>query len=374
VKYRLIDSVESLEQARAALEGSTQLYLDTEFESNRNGTRLCLLQVSRGHEVLLIDAVKLPDLTTLRPVFENPTTEWVLHAGVQDVHLIAQSMKLSPPPRLFDTQVAWSMSSAENSVSLSYLQFKLLGVRSSKAHQADDWILRPLPESQLRYAASDVEHLPKLAELLIETAKSKQRLELVYQASHEALTPLREPPAPLKLESFRNAWQLDAKNQAGLLFLIAWYNGLSADEKRDTPDTKTLLSIASRLPESIDVLGRIKGVQRNFVQHFGRRVVTGMAEAARNSKAEDFTPIDPPPYATFAETRLDAWLGTLRAEICTGLEVAPEFVLPARVLKELKFELQERGSAGLEATLQGFRRALLGPALRAFCDQHPPPL
>lgn len=374
MKYVLVDSLSALEQAAAILAGSSRLFLDTEFESNRNGTRLCLLQVSTGQEVLLIDAVKLSDLSLLRPAFENKLVEWVLHAGVQDVHLIAQRLGLEPPPRLFDTQVAWSMLSAEHSVSLAYLQFKLLGVRSSKAHQADDWILRPLPESQLRYAATDVEHLPKLAEILSAQATQKQRLELVYAASHESLTPLREAPAPLRLESFRNAWQLEARNQAGLLFLIQWYNGLTHEEKRDAPDTKTLLSIASRLPDGLDVLGRIKGVQRGFVQRYGRRIVSGLSEAAKNAKTDSFQPIDPPPYATFAETRLDAWLGTLRAEVCTGLEVAPEFVLPTRVLKELKTQLQETGAAGLEAALSGFRQALLAAPLRAFCEQHPPPL
>ncbi len=374
MSYVLVDDAASLEGALADLSGAEQLYVDTEFESNKSGQRLCLLQVSAGRTIYLVDAIKLPRLDALAKVFQSPGVEWILHAGLQDVQLIVEQLRLAPPARLFDTQIAWALVSAENSVSLAYLQFKLLGVRSSKAHQADDWIKRPFSPSQLRYAASDVEHLPRLVERLTALAGQEGRLDLVRQASREALNPIREATPPLRLEAFRNAWQLEARSQAGLTFLIDWYNQLPNDEKRDAPDVKTLLAIASRLPEDIDALGRIKGVARGVVSRHGRRLVTGLASAANNANVEAFTPIDPPPYATFAETRLDAWLGTMRAEVCASLEVSPEFVLPARVLRDLKVDLQRHGAAGISAALSGFRLTLLGPSLTAFCEQHPPPL
>jgi hypothetical protein len=87
----------------------------------------------------------------------------------------------------------------------------------------------------------------------------------------------------------------------------------------------------------------------------------------------DFVPIEPQPYATFAEVRCDAWLGLLRAEICAALEVSPEHVLPLRVLRELKAKLQEGGPVRLSDALRGYRKRLLGSAIDEFCERQPPP-
>lgn len=374
VAYTWVETPEALAKAIEKLRRAPRLYLDTEFESNKNGTRLCLLQISDGEEIFLIDPLRLDKLDELGDALARPEAEWVLHAGLQDVELLERRLHVRAPKKLFDTQIAYALSSAEHNVSLAYLLYKLLGVRSDKAHQTDDWLRRPLPETQLAYAASDVEHLPELAARLRERAEAKDRLDLVHRASWETLEPTRDPPAPLRLESFRNAWQLGPKNQAGLRFLIDWYNALSEDDKRDAPETKTLLALASRLPETPDVLARIKGVPRGFSQRHGKRVVLGLLEAARQAKGDDFVPIEPPPYGSFPEVRLEAWLGWARAEICTALEVAPELVLPSRILRELKNQLLSEPPTELTRTLTGYRELLLGEALRRFCEKHPPPV
>jgi ribonuclease D len=273
---------------------------------------------------------------------------------------------------VFDTQVAWALLSPEASVSLSYLKFKLLGLREGKPHQADDWLRRPLSDSQLRYAAGDVQHLPALAQLLAERAEAKSRLELVFQASHEALEPAHEPAAPLSLASFRNAWQLGPRSQAGLRFLIDWYQQLPAEDKERAPEMKTLLALAARMPESVDALARIKGASPAFVKRYGKQIVDGLREAA--SLSADFVAIDPAPYATFAEIRYDGWLGLLRAEVCAALEVSPEHVLPARVMRELKAKLQGKRPVRLSDALRGYRKHLLGSAVDEFYERQPPPL
>ncbi|HSC85662.1 MAG TPA: hypothetical protein VLC09_00245 [Polyangiaceae bacterium] len=372
--WLLVDDEAKLEQAVAELTGKPRLFIDTEFESNKSGQRLCLLQISAGERIFLIDPLRVAKPDPLRPLLGAPGVEWVLHAGLQDVHLVTDRLNVPAPSRLFDTQIAWALLSAESNVSLAYLQYKILSVRGSKAHQADDWLKRPLPDSQLRYAASDVERLPAMSDWLLARALEKNRVEAIYAASREALLPVREPAAPLELSAFRNAWQLEPKNQAALQFLIGWYNRLTESEQQDAPDTKTLLSMASRLPEDVEALGRIKGVHRGVVARHGRSLVSGMNERARSARADDFVPIEPPPYATFADVRLDAWLGTARAEICAELEVSPEFVLPTRVLREAKAALVQRGTAGLFAAFGGFRGPLLAEALQRFCERQPPPV
>ena len=372
-QYVFVDSTEGLERAAQALSSCPRLYLDTEFESGRGPTRLCLLQISSGTEIFLVDTLKLDRLDVLSQALGRSEVEWVLHAGLQDLELLERRLHVRAPERLFDTQVGYALVSAENNVSLAYLVYELLGVRSDKAHQTDDWLGRPLPESQLRYAASDVQYLPAVTDILTQRAEAKQRLPLVFEASHEALEPKREPPPPLSIESFRNAWQLGPRSQAGLRFLIGWYNALSFDDKRAAPDTKTLLALAGRMPESTDALGRIKGVSPGLVRQHGKRIVQGLSDAALQTKSHDFVPIDPVPYATFAEIRCEAWLGLLRAEVCASLDVSPEHVMPARVLRELKAKLQGSRPLRLSDALSGYRKRLLGAAFDEFCERQPPP-
>lgn len=369
---QFIDRPSALEQTAQVLAGAPRLYLDTEFESNRFGSRICLLQISAGDEIYLVDTLKLDSLEPLRSLFAQESSEWVLHAGLQDVQLLVEALGLRGPASLFDTQVAWGLLSAENAVSLAYLQYRVLGKRSSKAHQADDWTRRPLPASQLSYAADDVRHLPELRERLGERARELGREGIVVDASLELLRPVREVPGDLSLDSFRNAWQLEPAQQAALRFLIGWHNSLSPAERAQVPETKTLLAIAGRLPDSVDALARIKGVPRGLVQRSGQALVKGLQRAAAEARAEDFVPIDPAPYATFEEIRLDAWFTLARAEVCSEVQAAPELALPGRVLKQMRAALVA-GKAPV-AALSGWRQQLVGEAFERFCQRHPAPL
>jgi ribonuclease D len=275
---------------------------------------------------------------------------------------------------VFDTQVAWALLGPEYSVSLAYLQYRLLGIRSGKAHQADDWKRRPLPPSQLAYAASDIEHLPELRNLLHDRAARLGRERMVVEASLETVWPEAEAAAPLALESFRNAWQLDRKNQAALKALIEWHNALDPAKRRLAPEPKTLLSIANRLPENAGELGHIKGVSRGFCQQSGAELVARMSRAAREALDGDFEVIEPPAYATFEEIRLDALLGVARAEICATLQVAPELALPGRLLRPMKAALLAEADVGAAlGFLKGWREELLSRAFIDFFERHPLP-
>jgi hypothetical protein len=133
------------------------------------------------------------------------------------------------------------------------------------------------------------------------------------------------------------------------------------------------LALAGRLPENADVLARIKGVSPGVAQRYGKHLVHGLTDAAHQAKSTDFVPFEPVPYATFAEIRREAWLGLLRAEVCAALEVSPEHVMPSRVLRELKAKLQASRPVRLSDVLSGYRKRLLGDAVDAFCERHPPP-
>lgn len=370
-----VDQRSGLEDAARSLEGAPRLYIDTEFESSRQGKLLCLLQISRGEELFLIDALRLRDLGPLAGVLSSTSTEWVVHAGQQDVELLVECLRLRDMPRLFDTQIAWALVGPEFSVSLAYLQFRLLGLRTSKSHQSDDWKRRPLPPAQLAYAAQDIEHLPELRRMLGERLEKLGREHAVFEASLESVQSTPESRPKLTLSSFRNAWQLDRHGQAALRYLIEWYDALDECDRSAAPEPKVLLAIASRLPESAEELSRMKGVPRRFANAQGDRLTGGMMRATAEAEAADFVPIDPPPYASFEEIRLDAWLSSMRAELCEALSVAPELAFPGRVLRRVRSSIQESGrvEAGAEA-LEGWRSGLLARAFVDHARRNPPRL
>jgi ribonuclease D len=354
----------ALQKACNALAQSKVFYLDTEFDSGRDGTVLCLIQVSSGQEVFLVDALSIRDLTPLGAALGRPEAIWVLHAGQQDVPLLRDRLACEPP-RVFDTQIAWAIVSIEYSTSLAYLKYRLLGLRGEKAHQADDWRRRPLPEAQLTYAADDVAHLPAIYADLVARCERSNRLEAAFDASGETLRAVVEPPQPLRMEAFRNAWQLEPEGQAVLRYLIDWYNALSEDEREIAPDAKGLFSLASRRPRSLDDLGSMRAVPRRAAGRFGKTLISGIQRAVASVNAADFSEIAPPPYATHAEILASGWLEALRAELCVELEMAPELVLPSRVMKKLRDAAVSAGRLdGALSALNGFRRALLLEPLR----------
>jgi ribonuclease D len=369
---KLVDDVRGLTLACGALRGSDVFYLDTEFDSGREGTRLCLIQIGAGEEVFVVDALRLNDLTPLGALLGGPDRTWVLHAGQQDVPLLSERIGVGPS-RIFDTQIAWALVSIEHSTSLAYLKYRLLGLRGEKTHQADDWRRRPLPETQLNYAADDVVHLPALYRALIERTMRLGRAETVFQASAESLIPAAESTTPLRVDAFRNAWQLEPEGQAVLRFLIDWYNTLDLRDQEAAPDVKGLFSIASRRPKTLDELSGLRAVPRRTVSGFGKTLVDGIQRAVRGAHSQEFLAIEPPPYATPIDLLASGWLEAARAELCTELEVAPELVLPSRLMRRLRDAAVSRGAlAGAVEALVGWRRTLLEAPLLQKLERYGP--
>jgi ribonuclease D len=357
---RIVASVEELQAALARIEGQSTFYIDTEFDSSKQGKTLSLIQISCGGEIYVVDALRLPSLAPLAPALFAPEACWVLHAGLQDIELLLRELDQPEPPRLFDTQIAWGLLGPEASVSLAFLQFKLLGIRSSKGYQADDWLRRPLPPAQLAYAAEDIAHLPELEKVLSQRLAALGRRDVVLEVCRELLLPKAAAPTLLALESFRNAWQLDAGGRAALLALIDWHNALPESERSRTPP-RTLLSIASRLPLSVNDLSRIKGVSAPLSRSHGATIVTLMKQASR-ATSDGLETLEPQAYATFDDYRAEARLALARVELSAELSIAPDLALPMALVRRMLPRVKATGSleAGAEE-LSGWRAELIKP-------------
>jgi len=88
----------------------------------------------------------------------------IAHAADQDLEVLERACGRLPSV-LLDTQVAAGFA-GQGSASLAALSRAFLGADVPKADRLTDWRRRPLTESQLAYAAADVENLIQLADAI----------------------------------------------------------------------------------------------------------------------------------------------------------------------------------------------------------------
>ncbi|MEE2788100.1 MAG: HRDC domain-containing protein [Myxococcota bacterium] len=369
MKTQYIQNDHELDLVVSQYTDAEKLFIDTEFESYRGGTQLCLIQVSDGEHAFVIDAITIDDLTPLASALSGPQMQWVVHAGKQDVALLMKAMGLRIRPTIFDTQVAWSLLGPEFQVSLAYLEAVLLGLRVEKGHQTDNWKRRPLPATQLAYAIDDVVHLHALYEALIDRLVVMDRAELVPLVSREIFEPAPAEPKLLSLSSYRNAWQLNGQQRSVLMKLVEWYLGFENGPPRGTPHHKTLFSIAARLPSTIGELGEIKGVNMGWAKRAGESVLQLIDSTAADNTVDQGTASPPTPYGRYEDMYRDAWLGCARVHISAELSMAPEVAFPSWLMKRLRAQLKTGIALDrLSREFVGWRKMLAEPWSR-FCRE-----
>jgi ribonuclease D len=263
--------------------------LDTEFHRERTyWPSLALVQVAwpdgpagpRG--VALIDPLSV-DVGPLCAVLAGPGV-MVAHAAEQDLEILERLCGRGPS-NLFDTQVAAGFT-GHGSASLGSLTQLFLGIEVAKGDRLTDWRIRPLTDSQIAYAAADVENLLQLADAILADLAASGR----SQWAHEECDALRlRPHGPPEPE--RAWWRLrDARSLRGpargvAQEVAAWRErkGQASDQPVRTvlPDL-AVQAIAHRPPASPEALRHVRGLD-------GRQLKPGLAdevlEAVKRGKA-----------------------------------------------------------------------------------------
>ena len=163
----LITDNGSLASACERLSKEVYLSVDTEFMREKTYyPKLCLIQISGETEAIAVDAIS-PNIN-LEPVFQllnDPRIIKVFHACRQDMEIFFHLTKNTPKP-VFDTQIAAMVCGYGDAISYDKLVKQLLDIEIDKSSRFTDWSQRPLSNTQLKYALSDVTHLRKVYEKL----------------------------------------------------------------------------------------------------------------------------------------------------------------------------------------------------------------
>jgi ribonuclease D len=355
--HRWIDDAAELAQRLQEWRGQPRVGLDTEFIRERTYyPQLALVQLSVPGEILLADPLAPGVAAALAPLLADRGTIKIMHSASEDLQAFARGVGTLPAP-VFDTQVAAAMAGLGGGLGYQKLVETVTGVALEKGETRSDWLRRPLSDSQLRYAAEDVAHLHEIHDALEPKLRALGRLDWLLADGERALaTASAEGDDPMPHLSVRSAQGLDAAAQARLRRLLRWRD---AEARRsDRPKSWVLdneLAVQlSRRPFAdfapfnalLDANPRApRRARRELFELVGAPLDEEEASLPLNRTPE---PID--------KQRLKQMQEAV-AGLAGALEV-PEALLCAR--RHLEQLLEGRG---WPASLEGWRRSLLEPAL-----------
>lgn len=264
-----LDRVEALVTSRRKLaavvaDASTAdaYALDTEFHRERTYyPRLALVQIAWHDQLAIIDPLAVP-ITPLAELLDGEGLA-VLHAAEQDLEVLYHECG-TRPQRVFDTQIGAGFI-GYSSPSLAALHDRLLGVELAKEARLSDWFQRPLPDHMLAYAASDVERLLEISDILQKELHARGRLEW---AEEECALLLERADAGRPPEAawrrIKEVRRLEGRQRAIAQAVARWREEYAARLNRPVRHVLSDLGVAvvaQRMPKSLAQLREIRGVE-----------------------------------------------------------------------------------------------------------------
>tara|TARA_B100001123_G_scaffold372035_1_gene435688 strand:+ start:41341 stop:42198 length:858 start_codon:yes stop_codon:yes gene_type:complete len=181
--FTLIDNFDDFKLLNSELLDKSCIGVDTEFRrTSRDNIRLSLIQINDSEETYIVDCLKINinDLDFSNSFLSSEKVMKVFHSCKEDIDAI-YSWSKSDLTNLFDTQIANAIIGGALSVSYQDLVLNELGVAIDKKETRSNWIKRPLSDSQLRYAASDVQFLLNLSNRFIKKLEFLNRQDWLTQ-------------------------------------------------------------------------------------------------------------------------------------------------------------------------------------------------
>lgn len=283
VKYELIENKKDLQRVAALFEKEKTIAVDLEADSMFHfKEKVCLIQMASKNLTVVIDPLKIGDLSSLKTAFVNPSIRKIFHGCDYDVRSLHRDHDIEIN-NLFDTELA-SRFLGVPETGLSAVLGKRFGVKLDKSYQKKDWSMRPLPPEMIAYGASDVAYLLPLAEMLDSELKEKNRVEWVKEEC-EALSRVRAPEPngdPLFLR-IKGAGRLDRRSLGTLELLLEMRRDIA--EKKDKPlfkifSNSSLLTLSKARPGNLDALKDCRVFSLKQSKIFGKEILEALENAS----------------------------------------------------------------------------------------------
>jgi len=262
--WQLVDSQDSLDTLTQQVTKADWVAVDTEFMREKTyHPVLCLLQIATPEWAACVDPQADIDLSGFLNALYRPDLTKVFHAAEQDLELFNQ-LKGSPPPNLFDSQIAAPLLGFPEQAGYGRLVELICGRILDKSQSRTDWSRRPLSGQQLQYAADDVIELVKIYQHLTKELAATGRDEWLTPEWEKLADPERFNRSPDRAwERLKNLDRLSAKSRGAAQQIAIWREKQA--KERNLPRNwvlkdPILFDLAKQLPKNWDSLTRLRGL------------------------------------------------------------------------------------------------------------------
>lgn len=346
LKIEWIEDNRGMERLLSAIDNSSAIGLDLESDGlHHYGEKLCLLQISTGDIVFIVDALASVDLNTLKPFLEDDSKTKIFHDVLFDGRMLAREVSCELRG-IFDTMIAARVLGKKR-VGLASLLKEYYGIDQDKRHQRADWSKRPLSEKLITYAAADTAYLTDLKDKLTKELKSKDRLKWATEDFEVACNRI-EPMSQMMPDAYRirGSGQLDAKGRAVLQSLLEMRDRIARE--RDVPcfkviSNRSLIEIAQACPQSVSSLKAIRCLSNSQERVLGKRIIDAVKKGMKKKPVKD-NRIDkekrrmsPSQKALLRE--IEKW----KEKTAFKLDMDAGFLLPRVAAEKVAIELSNNG-------------------------------
>lgn len=271
MNFQVIDQQNEFDELCQRLSESDWIGFDTEFVSEDcYRPDLCLIQVSSGTELAIIDPYELENVTPFWDLLLDPSRRVVVHAGREEV-LFCFRATGQVIPNLFDIQIAAGFVGMEYPASYGNLLQKILGHQLEKGETRTDWRARPLTGDQLQYAAEDVAHLDRLYKRLSSQLDTVGRSEWLVTETNDWLQRLVHQEKQEQWHRLSGAQSLTPRGNAILRELWLWRHKLAA--QRNIPPRRLvrddlLVEMARRGSPDPKRIANLRGMHHSGMKQY----------------------------------------------------------------------------------------------------------
>jgi len=281
----LIESKAGLEQFIADLRHESQLAVDTESNSlYAYQEQVCLIQFSFPGKDILVDPLKIEDLSSLGEVFQRPDLKKVFHGSEYDLMCLKRDFGFEFV-NIADTRVS-CRTLGWKKTGLGSLLENVFEVKVNKKYQRANWGARPLSEDMRYYARLDTHYLIPLEAHLEAELRKAGRMEEAAELC-ELLTHVKAHENGFDENGFwgiRHARDLNPRQMAILreLYLMRDTEARRANRPHfKVMHDKALLSIAQASPTNNSDLENITDVPASILRRYKSHILDAVKRGAQ---------------------------------------------------------------------------------------------
>lgn len=290
MRYQMIVSNDELAAYCQAAAAAPVLAIDTEFvRTNSLAPKLGLVQLNAGAGVALVDPLSITDWQPLKQLMANAAMIKLIHSCTEDLEALA-AVGITDIQSLFDTQLAVELMGWGSSVGYAKMVEQFTGKVLDKSESRTDWLARPLSETQLEYAANDVEFLlPLYTEIKAKLPKADSEALLLAEGRSLVERRQRQLPEQFRYLELKNSWQFSGRDLALLRDLCAWRQSYA--QQKDLAlslviKDALIYELTRRKPVSIEAMLQIDGMSPREVRRHGTLWLSMIKQARQLSAAD----------------------------------------------------------------------------------------